>query len=246
MDKNQFCKLIKNLDVSLICSGESNNYLKPPYTETGVFCNTSVLCDQYCKFKKKIWIIGGILNNSGRWTDWYKYYDNLIDKPDLIIVTSPNNLDFNENIVLDSEIKLTYDIKQNNRRKAEFRKKFNEFNEYILKKNNFTKFILYVYPPLINSKLYGESTGIIALRLLLELDPKSISICGLDSINNETKYNESCSYENLKNREIKVKDQTKEHLEKDIVFFKTHINNQKLKPIKECGLFKWIEKYKKN
>lgn len=91
----------------------------------------------------------------------------------------------------------------------------------------------------LGNKKEIKSTGVLSLEYFLELKPKKIIICGFDGINNDTSYNSECFYDN-KN------DSGKKHLICDIKFFEKNIDSKILSPIKECGLYKWIDNQKNN
>ena len=89
------------------------------------------------------------------------------------------------------------------------------------------------------------STGYYSIKMPLKYNPKNIIIAGLDSINGSNQYDKT--FYNLSMNQKKKYDKTKFmnlHNSVDIKFIKNldDISKNKLKPIKECGLYEFLNK----
>ena len=113
--------------------------------------------------------------------------------------------------------------------------------------NKFAKYLDKTYPKIILSKYFinegiGDriSTGYYSIEICLKYDPKNIIIAGMDSINGSNEYEKTIF---LKHPSVdKIKNAI--HNSVDTKFIKNLNKNdkKKLKPIKECGLYNFLNK----
>ena len=205
--------IIKNKNITVLGSGKSIQNFKKT-NDTVIVANNTITHDIIPSFNKIIWVIGGI--NTKETFD--QYSKNTLHKlkktPDIIIVLMKNKKIHNE--------------------------RFDKFSNYLIK----------TYPKIILSNYFVDlknqlSTGYYSIKLPLKYNPKNIIIAGLDSINGSNQYDKT--FYNLSMNQKKKYDKTKFmnlHNSVDIKFIKNldDISKNKLKPIKECGLYEFLNK----
>ena len=177
-----------------------------------IVVNNTITHDIIPSFNKIIWVFGGI----GTKQLYKQYTENTLHKlkrkPDIIIILMFEN------------------SKKHN-------EKLGKFSNYIY--NKYPKIILSNY--FIDKSMKNRiSSGYYSIKLSLNYNPKNIIIAGLDSINGSNQYDKKTFLKHPSYN--KIVNATHNLLDKKFINNLSKKDKSKLKPIKECGLYEFLNK----